>query len=383
MRVNSNASLQSSYQITVDCITNYAEFQALQNDWDELHQNSIFPSIYNTFLFLDESIKAFSTDNTELRIYLLKKESNQQIIAIFPFQISFDRWHRLPYNELGMACVNDNLDKPYPVIREGHHDITWQILIETLKQSPKDWQHLFLRDIPTFLPTLKCLPEYCQNSGLVYQSVFDTTGPRINLNGDWDTFFRKHRSLKRKCKRLDKDFGDRVRFEIIENNWEWCLEQYNKVERKTWKAESGIDSNANTRAFYQSVLAKLSEQRRLIFGFLFIDDKIIAAEIVYLHQDTAYFPHACFDPEYQQYSPSMIGNAWMLRHLYETPYQIGDYLCGYANYMNSWSDEIVETYDIYIYRLGPVVLLRLGFSKIRQVLRAIKKRLRPSTPTQT
>lgn len=359
--------------VTVTCVTEYAEFRKLEHSWSELHDDSIFPSIYNSFLMIDESIKAYGEGDTQLRIFVL--QAGERLIAIFPLELKLAKWKKLSFNEYKPTCDHECVDKPYPVIRHGYHDVAWRTIMRHLRRNRNEWQCLSLREVPASLPTLENLPRICREVGLICQRVPYDSSPLINLNTDWGSFLRKHRSLRRKLKRLERDFGERFRFEVIDNNWEWCLRQYNALEKKTWKHESGIDTDEKTKSFYHGLLGQLDYTNKLVFGFIFVDDKVIAADITYLHGDTAYFAHACFDPEYHRYSPSMVCSAFMLRHFYDTAYKTGDYLCGYAHYMNSWSDAIVETSHVHIFRPGLAVALRLSGRRAKKILAWLKSRL--------
>ncbi len=366
--------LMNYFEVSIKCLETDEDIFSLKTSWEELHKNSVVSSVYNSFVFIFESIQAFKNSQITHKVFTLTDDNTSQLIAIFPLQKLREKWKFIPFSSYQYTALNDFMDKPFPVIRNGFHDRSWQAFFLHLKNNVIDWSHLSLRDIPASYPVLELLPKICRENDFIYNIEYDSDNPQINLAGDWNKFWLKHRNLRKKTRKLEKDFGDRLSFVVFEDNWQWCLDQYIELERKTWKKGLGVSRDERTISFYTQLCKQLNDSDNVIFGFMSVDDQLISAEIAYPYGDTVYFPQACFDPAYKKYSPSMVSTGYLIRYLMGKDYSRGDYLCGYAHYLNSWSDSIIQTYEIDIYNKRPVVRLIFTLRSIKDnLLKPIKK----------
>lgn len=352
--------------IIINCYESYENIFKLQEEWNRLHENSVNPSVYNSFVFINESIQIFNDESVSLKIFTLTDTKTDELIAVFPMQIQKKFWGWLSFNSLETAALNEIMDKPYPVIRQDCHDMCWEAFIKYLKEQVDDWDHFYLRDIPSSYPVLKLLSKLCEEQDLIYKTEFDSNSTEINIEGEWDEFWGKHRSMRRNLNKIERDFGNRLAFTVHESNWEKCLERYIELENKGWKKGLGVTESEQTTEFYRRLCEKLEASGQLSFGFLTVDDQLITATIAYPYGDTVYFPQGCYDPEYRKYSPNMVNLTYLIKHFYETPHKNVDFLCGYADFISKWSDKEIKTYDVNIFRKRPVVkLLHAGEALVK------------------
>jgi hypothetical protein len=361
--------------ISIRCVETDEEILALKASWEELHGNSIAPSVYNSFLFIYESIQAFNYDEVTKKVFTLTDDKTHQLLAIFPMQQYVSTWHFIPFNTLETTALNEIMDKPFPVIRTGFHDISWRVFFTHLKDNISDWHHFFLRDVPFSYPVLKLIPGICKELNLEYQLNYDSISTEISVEGEWDDFWQQHRTMRRNMGKLERDFGDRLAFTIYDDKWQWCLDKYIELENKTWKKGLGVTASEDTISFYYNLCEKLDVTGQLKFGFLTVDDQLITATIAYTQGDTVYFPQGCYDPEYKKYSPNMVNLTYFLKHLYGTPFKKVDCLCGYADFLSKWTDTEIKTYDINIYNKRPLVRLMLAWQILEVKIAALNNRL--------
>jgi len=278
-------------------------------------------------------------------------------MAIFPLQKYKESWISIPFNSLETTALNEIVDKPFHVIRTGFHDMCWKVLFSHLKNNVADWDHLFLQEIPSSYPVLELLPEICRKQNLIYQVEFDSMSTELSVEGNWNDFWLKHKTMRRNVNKLERVFEERLSFTVHDNNWQQCLDQYIELENKTWKKGLGVTKDDETINFYKRFCERLDATGNLKFGFLTVDDQPISAIIAYTHNDTVYFPQGCFDPAYKKYSPNMINISYFLKYFYGTSYKKVDFLCGYADFVNKWSDSEIKTYEVDIYIKRPIVRL--------------------------
>lgn len=347
--------------ISIKCVETDEEILALKSSWEELHENSIAPSIYNSFVFIYESIQAYKYSEVTKKIFTLTDDETHQLLAIFPMQQYENAWHFIPFNTLETTALNEIMDKPFPVIRTGFHDISWRVFFTHLKDNISDWHHFFLRDVPFSYPVLQLLPEICEELNLEYQVNYDSVSTEISIEGEWDDFWQQQRTMRRNMNKIEREFGDRLAFTVHDDKWQWCLDKYIELENKTWKKGLGVTADEETIAFYYRFCEKLNAAGQLKFGFMTVDDQLITATIAYApHGDTVYFPQGCYDPAYKKYSPNMVNLTYFLKYFYGTTYKKVDFLCGYAGFLSKWADAEIKTYDINIYNNRPIVRLMLA-----------------------
>lgn len=323
---------------------------SLEDTWEELHANCTNQSIYNSFDFVFESIKAYTDNETHEQIITLTNRLNSQLIAIFPMQFVHSKdplsFKITTYEYTAL----DEIDKPYPVIREGYSDISWKAFIKHLNNNVKHWHRLLLTEMPLENTDLDLIHKLCEQYNLKFRIGSDGKGPIINLDNNWDTFEKQHKKMRKKIAKMKRDFTDQLDFKVYTNEWDVCLEQYIQLEKKGWKSEDnvGICRDDKTLSFYKSLFEKLSAKGNLYFGFLRVDKQLVSAEIAYSSGENVYFCHGCYDSDYEKYSPGMVSTSLLIKHFFSMDYTSGDFLCGYSGYLNSWSDKIIKTCSIYI-----------------------------------
>ena len=209
-----------SPKIFIKCFETDEDIFALKASWEELHKNCGVPSVYNSFMFIYESIQAFKDNEVTRKIFTLADENTNQLMAIFPMQKYKNFWMSIPFNSLETTALNEIMDKPFPLIRAGFHDICWKAMFSHLKNNVPDWDHLSLEEIPSSYPVLELLPEICLEQNLIYQVEFDSISTEVNVDGNWNDFWLKHKKMRRNISKLERFFEERLLFTVHDNRSE-------------------------------------------------------------------------------------------------------------------------------------------------------------------
>ena len=353
--------------ISFRCIECNQEIEQLKEAWNELHLNCSRPSVYNSFDFIYESIRAFNNEEITTAIITLTDDASNQLLAIFPMQQHSSFWHIIKMNTYEYTALEE-VDKPGPVIRKGYMEICWSSFIQYLMHQVKNWDHLQLIEIAEDSAELDFLEKLSVDNNFYYEKIFQNQGPMLNLQGDWNDYWHQHKKMRKKIRKMDNDFAERIEFKIHQDDWEECLQLYIELEQKSWKkGKTGISKNQQYKAFYSQFFSKIAAEGNLYFGFLTIDGQLVSAEIAYTNNATVYFCHGCYDQAYSKYSPGMVSTSHFIKYFYGEKYKEGDFLCGFAGYLNDWSDEILNTYKINIYPRRLKV-------RIMFVVRALRRR---------
>lgn len=355
---------------------------SLEGAWRELHQHCTYRSLYNGFDFFIASVTAFATH--EVGLLVLSVSLDGELIAIFPLQTSSTTFAGLKLKQIEYAAQWE-IDKPYPLIRGGRDAEAWRALFRFLSSGRIKWHWFELVEVRE---GLSGIAELASHFGLPWYWVrkhADRRSPIIALTDSWEDRWNAHPKMRRKVNRIEKSFGDRLRFEVVDSPDRWLelLDVYVDIESRGWKAgRVGIGKSAQALTFYRDLFGRLIRRGQLAFGVLSVDSKPIAIEIAYLDSGTVYFSHGTYDEEFSGYSPGMVSTTLFLRHFHHAGYKEGDYLAGYAGYVVPWCDRIVGSDKLIVLRSSIPVFYVLAVKAVRKLIPAWLREqpTKPRTP---
>lgn len=342
-------------QIVVKCASTLDEIATLEKQWEHLHRNAARASFYNTFDFIYEAVRAFAIASIPLKVFSLwlKQDEENALIAVFPWQSYKDRWWFLSYNMYEYIGLEE-VDKPYPIIHKDYLQDCWSAILTYLQHEESGWDMLQLIEFPQDEKHNHAIENACANDDLRLKILPDTSGPVIHFKESWEDFWSAHPKMRRKVKKMEKDFSENISFVIENVDSVSAVKQYAELEQKSWKkGKVGVSKNHKTLDFYNNLAAKAAEKNKIFFGFLCVDGVPVSAEIAYVHGDTAYFCHGCYDDAYKKYSPGMVSTSYFLQYFFAKDVRYGDFLCGYAGYLNAWADEQVVTQKLQVFANNP------------------------------
>ena len=328
--------------LTWEIHSSLQEIANLEKQWRELHRNSISQSIYNGFDFIFQSVRHFHYPT--VTPYILTIHYQQNLIGLFFLQSDTEKRMGLNVRVIEF-CGLEEIDKPTPVIHQHHQERAWNGFFQYLREN-KHWDIVnFIEQQPENILRLKGLS---QDHKMIRRVNEDKSGPILNLNKDWDEYWQSHRKMRKKLYRIEKEFNHEFEFKVgtgIE-----LLNDYISIEKSSWKrGKLGITKSPNTHDFYLEMANNLKQD--FYVGILYIQGEPVSGEIAYHCNGTVYFCHGCYAETFSRYSPGMISTSLFLKYFMQRDtFHHGDFLCGYAGYLNAWSDETVKTQRIDIYR---------------------------------
>ncbi len=177
-------------------------------------------------------------------------------------------------------------------------------------------------------------------------------GPYMDLSITWDDFCRSHESFRKRLKRLGKlPDGFDIRIFADSASVVEGLDQYVQIEQKSWKkGQVGVSKDDQHLAFYRDVLPALAANDQVAIRTLSSGDRLIAGDITYTFDKSAFFQHATYDDAFKKLSPGSVFTGLVIKEYLERGYEIGDFLCGFADYLSPWCDGMIETTGVTIYR---------------------------------
>ena len=359
--------------VRVEKIEFSPELVQYQVEWDALLEQSSRPTIFSTFDYVYTSCLHFKEDE-EIFFLFMRDERTLELRAIFPLSLDRERVYGIEMKVLahGITTYCTDVDKPYPVIRDGYEAECWKTFSAWLGKREIRWDVLDFDEfwpgsfLTTQLGTLFPFPKY-------WTKVSDgPESPIVKLDGDWDAFWMSHKKLRKHTRKLEKQLGENLVYKIMSNpaDVEHCLNAYIATELISWKAGQFV-SHPQKQRFYHDLFPRLAAAGRLHFGMLYDRDKVVSVEVAYSFGNRVYFAHGTYDPEYSALSPGQINSAWLIQSFHGKHYTVGDYLAGFSSYNNHWAHRIEKSVDIVVRRMG----WKNDYLAVRHLARQIKRRL--------
>lgn len=328
----------------------------LADPWSALHARSAYRSLYNSHDFIVACV--IRLKDTDARPYVLTARDVDGLVAIFPLQVARLEYHGAQLNVIEYMASWE-IDKPYPVIARGAEEAAWSELVHFLKQEAGPWHRIDLWECRDDLPGVRLLCGGFRRPRYWPRLRPDRKSPLISLESAWDARWKAHKKMRKKVTRMQRAYGDALRFVVTGNadDWPALMQTYLDIESRGWKAgRVGIGRDPDITAFYRDLFGRLAARDALRFGVLYIGDRPVSIEIAYLEGDTVYFSHGTFDEEFATFSPGMVSTCLFLEHFHGTSHREGDFLAGFAGYMVPWCDRLMDSSQATVYRITPSVL---------------------------
>ncbi len=358
----------ANYQITL--VESAEKVLSLKQEWDALHQRCSCRSIYNSFDFIYTSIKHFGSSSERLFFICVRTQADQSLRAVFPFSLSDYYWRMGKFRGVLLAGREES-DKAYPIIETTYEESIWPEVLRFLNSHNERWQFIDLEEVRENSPAEIAIKKHF-NKGYLVHSNPDAISPIIDLNESWDDFWAKHRKMRKRVRKVESSFGDEFRFEIIEQQSDamQALERYIELEKNSWKSKAkvGIGKSPETIAFYKEYFNLLSKQDQLFYAFLYKGEQLVSAEIAYTLGTTVYFSHGCFNSQFKNLSPGMVSTCLFLKHFFNKHYQDGDFLGGFAQYINPWASELRPSKNLIVIRKNIKTILFYCLDSSRRAL---------------
>lgn len=326
----------------------------LKGEWDDLLLRSSRPSIYSSFDYIYTSCTHFKKSEEIFFLFFRAKEDGR-LLAIFPVSVWIDTVHgvRLRRVEHGITPVTTEVDKPYPVIDRDCETACWTRFTGHLRKEFRQWD-VFAFDelwvesgLNRHLRKLFPLPAYWKKTRPGPDS------PIFALDGEWNDFWNAHHHVRSKIRRIEKQLGDRLSFFTTSDpeDVERCLDAYIATEQASTKKEESLMRKEKQR-FYRELFPKLAAKGRLWFAMLYDGDTVMAAHVSYVFGDRVYFALCTFNPEYRNFSPGLVLHFRFLQFFHGKGFSEGDFLAGYAHYLNPWASYSEKTVNIQVRKIG-------------------------------
>jgi CelD/BcsL family acetyltransferase involved in cellulose biosynthesis len=374
---------KNSQEYKIRVVQDIADFQKLEAEWNILIENYKHHVPFLCYDWFKIWLKHFLNGN---KLFILLAYKGDHLSAIAPFIIKNEKFRGI-INAKKIELIG-NVYSPVRnfIFLDSNNGTRKAILInifDYLKSQFKDWDIIELEPIPEEDPTFTIIDLVVSEAGLKkrqYSCFGDWYLDEINYSGD-EYIKRRPKNtrleLKRRKKRLE-EIG-KLGFHIGEDKdkLDYYINIYHEVRNKSWKHPEA--DNLFQRDFRQLAV----EKRWLRFGFLFLNDSPIAAQLRIVSKGVAYFIDTVHDPNYNQFAPGTILRAEFTKYLIDVDkVEEIDNLRGDEPYKKEWTPKRRERKGILIFNdtangrfLGFLMIRLLPIIEKNQNLMAAKNRL--------
>lgn len=268
-------------------------------------------------------LDAFETDSFEV----LTVHRDDELAGVLPL-VGSDATRRSPTN-LETPRFGFVVDEPATARR----------LAEELRR----FRHIELMAIDPADPAFGSFMAGLAASGFLTLTRPLLLSPYLDTTGDWNTYLRgrdgKLRSEMRRRRRRLEDLGE-LTFEVCDGRDRLAelLDEGFAIEASGWKGTYGtaINSQPQTRGFYEDVAAWAAASGTLRLAFLRLDGRPIAFDLCLETADTHYLVKTGYDREFARFGPGVLLRAMMLERAFDAPTTRYEFLGTVEGANNTW-----------------------------------------------
>ena len=365
----------------ITTISNYSDFLALKEDWNNFLKESGSDSIFLRHEWFDcwwRSHKETYEDEQGLSILLVKDE--RKCRAIMPLKTSRIRYKGLRVNKLGF--LESGLSPHADFILTSERSEREESIREFLRflKTQKVWDVLILNKLPTQSENYNLLLKLLKEQNILFGIKLSLNTPSVNTCGNWSAFFSQRatkfkKSLRNKLNRAKRHSSLQIERLSDFNDIKNALPLMFEVSKNSWKAklkQSIADSTVYTD-FLNYFTDETGEKGWINVWLLKDRDKCIAYEYHLKYNGKVYPIGADFDERFRRLSPGSILEYHIIKSLFEDS-EVTEYnTCAHSyKYLRNWTDVIEPHVDIEIFNLKalPLFLYFLEYKllpRLRQV----------------
>jgi hypothetical protein len=382
-----------SDKLRIELIDSEEALLAIQDAWDELHEKSINPSFYSTFLFVSTAWKYFRSETDRLCVLVVKRDST--LVGIAPFRIGNVRvgnirlLRGMQLRVIQFIAEWGSGDKPVIVTTE-KPELVWDRIFQYLSKEFTQWDGIWLVEQPADSHVLSL--NISRHIWCSVRVVPNVPSFYLLFDGTWEEYIKTrgkntHRIWKKSRKKLF-DIPEGVVFQYKDDpeSIPDSLKRFITLEQYGWKKNRNfsVGSSERNKGFYEELLVQSAHKKMATIYFLTAGSTDIAGIIVYKCYTTVYGAQVTYNPMYAKYSPGVILNAEIIKMLFGTYFREYDFL-GFqeGDEKNSskkkWSTGMRQTVTIMVNKKTFPMMLYLNGNRLKTSIRNVIKMLTGNT----
>ena len=366
--------------LTIEVINSEEALMTIEDDWNHLISESIDPSFYSTFYFVQIAWKHFNNKADRLFILLVKRDG--EIVGIAPFRISIEKMSIISIRVIRFIAEWGEGDRPKIVTTE-NEALIWNKIYHFFNNEFKQWDGINLAEQSVGTPILS--QGFFHNKRYYSRFVPDTVSFYISIIGTWQEYLDNHKpksrtkNWERNRKKL-YNLTERVSVQSVEDSETMpdALERFIYMEQSGWKKNYtfSVGGTERQKKFYKDLITELAHKKMVSIYLLKLGIQDIGGWIMYKCKDIAYAAHTAYLPSYSKYSPGIFLLSELLRNQFGTHYKEVDLLGmqikeGGQQYKKEWGTETRKTIGIKIYKISYRLFLYSAGNRLKKMLKKV------------
>ncbi len=328
--------------VRVQTVTDFAEFAAMEREWDALVDASGIDHPFLHHAWLHAWWSAFGADKS-LQIITVFKDG--ALIGAAPLMRVEQRIAGLRARTL-TSIANDHTPRFELITARGYetlaHAAMWRQITDSI-----EWDVLQLRQLPCDSQTLTRLRESARRLGLPVGTWDAERSPYVEFKGSWDDYFSSlgynhKRNVGKALRRLERT--GKVELEVVDSpdGLDAALAEGMRIEALAWKQDAGtaMTSRDDVQAFYETFGRDAVERGLLRLYFLVYDGKRIAFSYGLIFRRMIFVLKGGYDPEFSKYSPYNVLYSLVFKSAIEAGLEGYDFLGHDEPFKMKWTETV-------------------------------------------
>jgi CelD/BcsL family acetyltransferase involved in cellulose biosynthesis len=330
--------------LKIKIYNNIDSLEEIQDHWNELLSEAVFPNIFLTWQWINSWWKFFGKDQ---QLYIAVFEVKSSLIAILPFQICSISY--FPGIKFRKAClIGDGRivspDYLGPIIREGSTEYIPDI-INVIRGVLSETRIVQFSSINIKDQSIEKIISALTADFPIFFEANDTC-PIATFSGNYEEYFKNlsntsQKKLNRKMKKAEKELD--VRFECLSS--EDCAQDIlcliKQIFKNSTRGKSGGFSFSipQYQDFHREIIPSFARAGWLRFFILYFNNEPVCYIYGYYYNKIFWFYQTSFDLKYSKFAPGLIAFQLAIKHLIMEGAEQFDFLRGDEPYKFLFSDK--------------------------------------------
>lgn len=228
-----------------------------------------------------------------------------------------------------------------------------------LKAQP-EWKRLLFESVDADAAAIHATLAFLVENGCLGHLRPINSCWKITLPATWDDYLQMlSRSLRKRCRKLQRQFFDSGRIQIRQVESEADLEKGFEIlldlHAARWGSSGkplGVFDDQRFRAFHEKISRDLLACSKLRLAWLECDGKPIAAEYQFVDAKAVYAYQAGVDLSMDEYSPGKLSMMAAIQFAIARGCESFDLLGGDESYKSSWRAVPADCHDLRVWQNG-------------------------------
>lgn len=346
-----------SRPISVVTLTDINDFDALQQEWDQLLADSDQQVYFLRWSWNRRWWSAYAPPGGRLQLMLCYDE-HRRLIGLAPLYsrrrsvAGVPMLKELFFLGTGMGILTSEYVDV--IARTGYESEVAKAVAQRLKQC-RDWDRLYLWGIPQ---DSKTLPHFQNELGLKSKVIVCDQAPYLDVDQSWESLKQEMGSnlrtnIDRYGRRLSKLYDCRFRSAETPEELETGLDEFIRLHTERWrsKGEGGSFALKGFEEFLREAARRSFREGRLKLWTLTLDGTYAAALLAFVDFGVAHYFQGGFDPAFGKHHLGTVMLSYCIQDCIQSKeISTFDFMGGGSAYKQAWTKTTREAVELEAFR---------------------------------